>query len=661
MRCLFLALTASSISFEDTYAKNRPVTRVITLLNDMQKQLEKEQETDEEVFEQMQCWCKTNDKDKTAAIKEAEQTIEQLSARIEELTAQSARLHTEIGNLNEEVAENQEALAKATAIREKEYAAFTQEEKDMLEAIKSLKSAITVLSKHHESSMLQESDFIHLAADLHRQMSKFPDEFALNLLPADRRMLNQFLQAPGYKSYNSQSGQIFGILKNMEETFESNLSDTQKEEQGRQSLFEELKASKEDQIEAGQAQVNKKTEQKAEADNNNSEAKQQRDDTRNSLSADEQFLMNLKEKCAMTDKEWEQRQKARQEEIVAVGKAISILSADDSHDTFTKTFESSFVQVSSDRAAAASVLSQAAKKFHNPRLANLASHVRLDAFTKVKAAIDQLMVELQKQKEDEIKHKDWCIVALNENDRITGNRSRDKMDTQAIIESQKSKIENLSERIKLLYSEVAEIRVQLKRAGEDREKQNAEFQETVKDQRESQGLLLKAINVLKAVYKKKSFLQEEPAGPPPPAGFGAYKKNAQSGGVISMIEQIIEDAKAMEAEAIKDESDAQKAYEEYVQESNQSVQTKMKARVNDEEAKALTEQALVESGQELEGLNVELSQLSNEKQDVNKSCDFVLKNFDVRQRARDEEVDALRQAKAILSGSKFGFLQKAWT
>ena len=41
---------------------------------------------------------------------------------------------------------------------------------------------------------------------------------------------------------------------------------------------------------------------------------------------------------------------------------------------------------------------------------------------------------------------------------------------------------------------------------------------------------------------------QEPAGPPPPPGFEAYKKNAAAGGVMGMIQQIINDAKAMEAE-----------------------------------------------------------------------------------------------------------------
>ncbi len=42
-------------------------------------------------------------------------------------------------------------------------------------------------------------------------------------------------------------------------------------------------------------------------------------------------------------------------------------------------------------------------------------------------------------------------------------------------------------------------------------------------------------------------------------------------------------------------------------------------------------------------------------------CDFVMKNFETRQTARDEEIEALKQAKAILSGAKFeAFLQSAW-
>merc|ERR1719476_930494 len=114
----------SSLTFDVAAAKNRPVTKVITLLKDMLKQLEKEAEEDEEIYDKLACWCETNDKAKTKAIADAEARIEMLTTKIEELTALSARLSTEIKNLEKEVAANKEALAKATALREKQIAEF---------------------------------------------------------------------------------------------------------------------------------------------------------------------------------------------------------------------------------------------------------------------------------------------------------------------------------------------------------------------------------------------------------------------------------------------------------------------------------------------------------------------------------------------------------
>merc|ERR1711876_98900 len=109
-------------------------------------------------------------------------------------------------------------------------------------------------------------------------------------------------------------------------------------------------------------------------------AKEDIKDTKKSLSADEEFLMMLKEKCSMTDKEWEERQKTRQLEMEAVSKALAVLSGDDAHDLFTRTFNPALLQearaASSDRRARASeLLSNVARKLDNPRLATLAYRV----------------------------------------------------------------------------------------------------------------------------------------------------------------------------------------------------------------------------------------------------------------------------------------------
>merc|ERR1712217_912519 len=654
-------------------------SKVITLLKDMLKQLEKEAEEDEEIYDKVACWCDTNDKEKTKAIADAEAKIVDLTVKIEELTAQSARLNAEIKNLEKEVAANQEALDQATAIREKQLAEFNAEEKGLLESISALKAAITVLSKHHGGALLQmpQSHLLGVAATLQHELQKHSSLLQGVLTHAERKTANAFIQAPEdyfdasptfKQSYAPQSGEIFGILRQMKETFEANLSDAQKEEMANQKAYEDLKAAKEAEIAAGQAQIDSKTQELADTDEKLAQAKEDIEDTRNSLAADEKFLMMLKEKCQMTDKEWEERQKTRQLEMEAVSKALATLSGDDAHDLFTRTFNPSLLQEESQgqnlrRIQAATLLKAVADKHNNPKLATLAYKVRLDAFTRVKKAIDDMIAQLLKEKEDEIKHKDFCVDEFNTNQLQTEKKEREKQDLIAKIEDLELTIKTLTEEIENLKAQIAEMQVQLKRAGENREKENKEFQMTVADQRETQKLLQAALNVLAEFYGKKTAFvqkQQDPVGPPPPPGFEAYKKNAASGGVMSMIQQIISDAKAMEAETIRAEEDAQKAYEDFVKETNASIEAKSKEIVNKSELKAKAESELVETKEAKEAVMLELEQLSNYNAELHQSCDFVMKNFDVRQTARDEEVEALKQAKAILSGAKFEeFLQSA--
>merc|ERR1719440_1864890 len=110
-----------------------------------------------------------------------------------------------------------------------------------------------------------------------------------------------------------------------------------------------------------------------------------------------------------------------------------------------------------------------------------------------------------------------------------------------------------------------------------------------------------------------------------------------------MIQAIIDDAKSMEAEAVHDEEKAQAAYEEFVKETNTSIEAMTKDMTNKSEEKSKTEASKVEAEKELENTMLELEQLANYNAELHKSCDFVMKNFEIRQTARDEEVEALKQ------------------
>merc|ERR1719240_1521558 len=233
--------------------------------------------------------------------------------------------------------------------------------------------------------------------------------------------------------------------------------------------------------------------------------------------------MMLKEKCQMTDKEWEERQKTRQQEMEACSKALAILSGDDAHDLFTRTYNPALVQEgrvmqSERRQKASNILSAVAHQGVEPQAGNLGRACSLDAFTRVKKAIDDMIAQLLVEKADEIKHKDFCVDEFNTNQLQTEKKEREKEDLIAKIEDLEMTIKQLTEAIETLKAEIAEMQVQLKRAGEDREKENKEFQMTVADQRATQKLLQAALNILKEFYEKKAksaalLQRQEPAGP----------------------------------------------------------------------------------------------------------------------------------------------------
>lgn len=680
----------------EAYAGANPVSKVVALLKDMQKTIEKEGEEDEAEYEKMACWCATNDKEKTKAINEASTRIEDLTSAIEEGTGGSSQLNTEIANLEKEIAKNQAALDKAQAMRTKELAEFNAEEKDALGSISALKSAIIVLSKHHSASaasflQVSSTELSQVATTAHEMLKKNEKMFEGVLSDAQKQKVVAFAEASakvrmqnradaainaafgvGRQKYAPASGEIFGIMKAMKESFEANLASSKKDEASNQKDFEDLKASKGEEIAAGKEQLEAKTQELASTDEKLATNKQDLDETTVSMGEDEKFLANLKEECKMVDEEWERRQKDRNIELEAVGKALAYLNSDEAHELFSSTF--SFVQTrkvtnSKQRAAASKLLSNIAQKSRNPKLMTLATRIRLDAFTEVKKAIDDMIAQLTKEKKDEIKHKDYCIENLNENEKVTARKGREQKDVLEKIEDLSMTIDGLSKDVSSLKAEVAEMQKEMKYAGEDREVANKEFQKVVAEQRASAKLLGKALEVLEGAFKKAAAFNQEQAVAltyNQAVAFNQEQDNDAAStqeqanaalkvksGVLKMIEGLIGEAKDLEAEAVRAEEDAQKAYEEFVRDTNSGLEEKTKEITTKSELLAKAESEKTKSEESRDDIMLELEMLSNEAADLHKACDFVLKNFDKRQSARDDEIEGLKQAKSILSGAKF--------
>merc|ERR1719217_171732 len=126
---------------------------------------------------------------------------------------------------------------------------------------------------------------------------------------------------------------------------------------------------------------------------------------------------------------------------------------------------------------------------------------------------------------------------------------------------------------------------------------------------------------------------------------------------MAMMDLLVKDLDKEMTEATAEEKDAQSDYEEMMADAAAKRAEDAKAITEKESAKADAEENLSgatdakkESTGELMGTEEYLGQLHTE-------CDWLLQNFDLRKTARADEVDALKKAKAVLSGADFSFVQ----
>jgi len=653
--------------------KTRPIMKVVRMLEDMKEELNKELEDDKAVQELLDCWCGTGMKEKAKSIELAESRISELEAALGEALAKINEFKAKRKATQEEQYADQKALDESEEMRMKENKAFHETEGDLLQAIDATENAITMLSKHNPG-------FAQIKAIVQTLQTARVTELMVHskgLAPGQASVLKDFisganqatgfLQIPGMQSYAPQSGQIFGILKQMKEDFDVDLGEEQASEKKAVEEFTALKESKIAELDTAKATIVQYDQDLAELGQQNAEAMKELEDTQEQLALDQTFLATLNKKCAGSDEQFEARVKARLAEIAAVEDTIEILNSDTSFEAFDKGVNS-FLQVNSEeqnkRNRVVAVLRNAAAHSKNPALALLAVSAQLDVFTKIKEEIDKLVGEMKAQQADEVEHRDFCIKSLNENNRsqTAAYEKKDSLTTR-IADLEKS-IETLTANIGTTTQEIADTQNQMGRRSETREAENGDYQATVQEQRLTQMILQKAMDLMAQVYAMLMQRAHQPGAPHTqtsatstdpgngPAKFKKYEENAGGKRVLAMLDEVLQDSKTMENDAIASEEDAQAAYENFMKDSNKFIIKGTQGITDMTEGKATAESDLVMAKTDLKGTMGELFGLHEEAGDLHKSCDFLLNNFELRQKARSAEIDALNEAKNILSGMK---------
>lgn len=670
--CVIALLGVPAVgSLVRTHAPHPKIKKIVNLLNDMKATIDDDADADAKVNEKMECWCEKNNKTLGEAQKVSLARIEFLGGRINMNTARVAAHTTELNQVAKDITRVEGEIEEEDARMKESVEKLHAAELELTNAVSQLDNAIRVLSKHN-SGLSQQKAIVSLKKHL-----KAHTDLLDSLMPTDRMEMMGFLQQPAGErapteqkgGYGSQSGEIFGILQQMLETFQGDLAGNKEEQTSNQKFHDENKArmlSEQETLASKSARLQgEKADASSQMQNDVTEIK----DLKHKMGSDMEFLKIVKEKCPKHRSEYEKRVKERHMELEAIDQAVGFLTSDEAYDTFSKLPKpASFLQTHSFSRKTRSQRLHSARKYlaknlvRVPKLGAILAqmHAGLAGFAKVKAAINTMIGELKNQRQEEVEEKDECtheIARVNAEEKKLQN---ELSTLEALLESEEGKKAEADKKLaqdKIDLEQTQKDRVTLK---ENRKAAYKQYLTALGDQQAAVQLLEKAMEALSMQYS--SLLQQEPGEgdvetkalthTEAPELKNEYRKSAKGGTVLTILNEVVGDAKDEIATLTQDEADAKEEYDELLQVNNDSESAQRTVVAQSTNTAAELGGSIVDIEKE-RGLRVTaLMQKQTEQQDWNMKCAFLLKNFDLRQEAITQEVDALHQVLAILGGMK---------
>jgi len=698
MKSVLILLALSSVQATQQHAATsaNPIRKVVNMLQMMQKKVAAEGEKEKELFEKFMCYCKTSGGDLEKGIAAAEEKIPKLGSAIKETEAKHEQLIADIKKAKEDRASAKKTMSEASALRDKEAAAFAAQKAEDDKNIAALAKAIPAIEKGMGASFLQTA-----TAQVLRKLMIDQD-----MADSDRQEVMAFLSSTQSSEYAPASGEIVGILKQMHETMVKDLKEATEAEEAAVKSFGEMMVSKEKEVEALGASIEAKTVRVGEAGVEIVNMKEDLDDTQKALAEDKKFLEDLEKNCKTKEAEWDVICKTRGQEQLALADTIKLLNDDDALELFKKTLPgagSSLLQLQVTNEAMRARALAAVKGLKGLELISLALEGKKIGFEKVIKMIDDMVALLKKEQKDDDDKKAYCNAELDRTDDERKVLERSISDLEGAMEDAKNSIEQLTSDIKALEEGIVALDKAVAEATSIRQNENADYKDLMASDGAAKELIGLAKNRMNKFYNPKLYkappkrvLSEEdrivhnlggeleatnpPGGiagtgiealaqvnehdqnkvapPPPPETFGPYvKKNQESNGVIAMMDLLIADLDKEMQEGSVAEKNAQADYEQYMRDSAEKRVEDSKSIEDKTGAKADMEANLQKYTAEKAATTKELLATVKVIESLHGECDWLVQNFDYRKEARAGELDSLVKAKAILSGADFSLLQ----
>jgi len=674
---LALCLSSACLASEQQVLAN-PIRKVVSLLQNIQVKVTAEGEKEDDLYKKFMCYCKTGLAELESCIEAADTKEPQLEADIKESEAKLVQTKQALADAQKERGEAKASIATADAIREKAAKAFADTKAELEGYISQISAAVAALEKGMGGSLLQARSAA--SAALLRVVGK-----AESVSDDDKEVITSFLS--GKASYAPKSGEITGILKQMGDEFAKSLKEEKDTEATAIEEHEALVGAKKKEIETLTVSIEQKLTSVGELGVAIVQMKADYEATAGDLLEDKKLLADLKEGCSTKDAEYAGRVKTRNEELAALADTIKLLNDDDALELFKKTLpapSASLMQLKVSRAdvrsRALSLLQQA--RATSPEQARLnflvlALRGKKIGFDKVVGMIDVMVVALKKEQGDDAAKKEYCLSSLDSTEDKKKELGHAASDTETAIASAEEEISSLVAEIAEAEKSIKALDASVATATANRKAESEDYKALVQSDSAAKELLQFAKNRLNKFYnpklynppakvelseagsierdlsfaqvsehvQRKSSIAEAPS-------FGG-PKTEESAGVIAMIDLLVKDLDKELTEAGTEEKNAQEEYDKTIADAKADRTGLSKSLKDKSAAKADTTADLEDLKATSKSTAAELMATDKMLGDLHAECDWLLKYFDVRESARDGEIDALGKAKAVLSGASY--------
>jgi hypothetical protein len=659
-----------------------PVQKVVTMLMGMLEKGKKEKHEEQVQFAAYKQFCEDTEGKVTKQVSDAEEQITMLKADIQKYKTESEDLAREVQELEGDRATASGDQKAATKVRELERTEYEAAHKDYTESIDAIEKAIQVLKKRAQN-----------AAQAKQEKSAFlQNVLTLKKLPeGNKRAIEVFLakdseedtlrqvQSPEAYGYEFQSSGIIDMLAKLKDKFIDERSALEKEELNSRHAHDMLMGDLKDQMANAEAAINTKSQQRSKDLQLVATRSGDLQDTETTKADDTKYLSDLKGGCSTKSSDFQSRQKLRADEIVAIEKAIEILSSDDVMGAAAKHLpklllqakSASFAQLRSthetevsNQMRTAAYLNDQATRLGSRVLSAIAIRARDDPFSKVKKMIRDLITRLEEQAGEEAQHKGWCDTELAENEKVRKTRTAAVDNLKNEIDELTASIAKGAAEITKLTTEVADLDGNVAKETEMRQKEKAENEATIKDAKDAQTAVARAIIVLKEFYATaadSTALLQKSAADPAPEVFSdePYKgMGAENGGVVGMLEVIQSDFARLESDTTSAEVSQAQAHNKFMTESAVSKAAKQSDITHKSSKKQSEEQQLSDKRNDLSSEEKELDAANKYFDKLKPSCLDAGMSFEEREARRQEEIQSLQEALRILNGQDIAMMMQ---